>query len=246
MKKSIKAALSAAQRPLLRAATKVLKSAGFDVMESRYSSAYLRRFNFKIATLVDIGVYKGTPVFYELFRGRQFVLIDPLPGAAELVSIGASEAVEFVEEAAGARAGEVSLNLAGPNSSLQARLKGKAPVERVTVPVRPLDEIMAGGGYPPPFGIKIDTEGFEIEVIKGATETLKRSEFVFAEASTRRRFAGGYAFSELIAEMARHGFEPAEIIPHHAHNRRADVLFVRADSRHLDAANVKVRIPGQR
>jgi FkbM family methyltransferase len=31
-------------------------------------------------------------------------------------------------------------------------------------------------------GIKIDTEGYELEVIKGAKETLKKTQFVLLEA----------------------------------------------------------------
>lgn len=45
--------------------------------------------------------------------------------------------------------------------------------ERRSVPVTTLDTLLEERQLRGPFGLKIDTEGFELEVIRGATEFLK-------------------------------------------------------------------------
>lgn len=236
------------ERRALHYAAGLLKSRGFYVSEERYSARYLARYGFQIETFIDVGVFRGTPVFYDLFRNRKMVLFDPQPGTLERVGPALERRgidFEFISKALGAAAGSLHLAVNGPSSSLLERIGGRQALETVDVDVVPLDDVMRQRGYTGPFGIKIDTEGFEIEVIRGATETLKETVFVFAEASLRRRFKGGYAFSDLINEMAKNGFHVAEVIPHAAHNRLADVLFVRTDSPSLDIGAVEVRIPGR-
>jgi hypothetical protein len=58
----------------------------------------------------------------------------------------------------------------------------------------------------PPFGLKIDTEGFELEVIEGAPKFLRKTQFVIAEVSISKRFVEGYSFSEFTEVMIRNGF----------------------------------------
>jgi len=50
-------------------------------------------------------------------------------------------------------------------------------------------------------GIKIDTEGFEMEVIAGLDRHLSRIDFLVSEASVLNRFEGSYNFSELVAAL---------------------------------------------
>ena len=56
-------------------------------------------------------------------------------------------------------------------------------------------------------GIKIDVEGYEIEVLKGATETLKKTEFVLAEVRHNyESFKGVYSLKDFIYEMQKNNF----------------------------------------
>lgn len=44
----------------------------------------------------------------------------------------------------------------------------------------------------PPFGLKVDTGGADPDVVEGAHEFLRETEFVIAEVSIAERFEGGY------------------------------------------------------
>jgi hypothetical protein len=62
-------------------------------------------------------------------------------------------------------------------------------------------------------GIKIDTEGFELNVIRGAKEILKTTKFVLAEVRhNHESFKGVYKLHEFVKEMHDNGFVLTMII----------------------------------
>lgn len=79
-------------------------------------------------------------------------------------------------------------------------------VEKREVPMRTLDALVEEGGFQAPFGLKIDAEGFEDQVIKGAPRLLRDTEFVVAELSVAERFRDSYAFSDFTEMMDAAGF----------------------------------------
>ena len=56
-------------------------------------------------------------------------------------------------------------------------------------------------------GLKIDTEGYELDVIKGSKNTLKNTKFVIAEVRhNHSSFEGVYKLHEFMKEMQNNGF----------------------------------------
>ena len=53
-----------------------------------------------------------------------------------------------------------------------------------------LDELLASGRVPQPQFMKLDVQGFELEVLKGATKMLQAAEVVLLEVSFTRFFPG--------------------------------------------------------
>jgi len=96
--------------------------------------------------------------------------------------------------------------------------RGKEAVEEIRVPITKLDTLLSEGGLPVPNLVKIDVEGAEIDVLDGATKTLKElTPKVFLEAHSRalanectsRLRVYGYVVQQLesgevAAESARH------------------------------------------
>jgi len=66
---------------------------------------------------------------------------------------------------------------------------------------------MSNEKNPGRIGVKIDTEGFELNVIKGASKTLKNVDFVLAEVRhNHKSFKNMYSLSEFIEEMHKNNF----------------------------------------
>lgn len=221
-----------------------LEKLGYAIEHARPSAAVLRGFGFRPRTVFDIGVHAGTPLIYRSFPDARFLLIDPMAECeARIAKWRERIDLEFHCCALGAEEGETEINLpvTGRRRAVaRASVRDFAPgyregfesVEKRTVPLRRLDSLAAAAE--PPFGIKIDTEGYELEVIQGAEETLKRTEFVIAEVSVRQRFAGGYRFSELVGALGRHGFEPLDFLrPLRPDSPDCDLLFARYDGPHF-------------
>jgi FkbM family methyltransferase len=211
------------------------RGAGSGTVPRKFSARYLRRFQFRARTIFDVGVGDGTPELYRLFPDRRFVLIDPLPRAREEVASrfpGLDFA--FYPVALGATAGTAVLNVttAAAKAGIPARTALTADViaEHRPVPVTTLDAIAAEGAFPTPFGLKLDTEGYELEILRGADETLRHTEFIIAEVSVKKRFIGGYRFSDAIGFLAARGFELIDILNLHGGMPWFyDCLFVRHD-----------------
>ncbi|MBC7966394.1 MAG: FkbM family methyltransferase, partial [Fuerstia sp.] len=86
-----------------------------------------------------------------------------------------------------------------------------------------------------PILLKIDTEGHELSVLKGATKLLPSVDFVIAESSIARRFENGYEFKDIIALMDQNGFDvfsllTIECLEGEVRQRFADVVFKRREA----------------
>ncbi len=202
---------------------------------------YLRGYKFRPDVVFDVGVFGGTGWLYKCYPGAKFVLIDPQPGCEDRVSLKPKD-YDFHSVALGEEAGTVKLNVpetrpgrGGAMASILDRTDRASnrfsSVETVDVPMERLDTVAAG--YDGRVGLKIDTEGYEGQVLAGAPETLKRTDFVVLEMSVAKRFEGAAMPSVLVAHLAEAGLEFRDVLtaatypgkrprPHNM-----DVLFAR-------------------
>ncbi len=181
--------------------------------------ANLRKPGFSPRTVVDVGAGDGTPALYEAFPEAFHVLIEPLEeNEPHLQRILQEYKGEYFLTAVGAREVELTINVE-PNmrkkSSIHSRTNLTStgdPVEKREIPATTLDVLMKKHNFEPPFGLKIDTEGFEYQVIEGASDFLRETQFVIAEVSVAKRFTESYSFSEFIEIMDRSGFSLYDIL----------------------------------
>lgn len=209
------------------------------VVPEKLHSKYFIGYGFTAPTIIDVGVMEGTPFLYKSFPKSKFVLIDALQESEAQVAArwGSKINYDFHCTALGAKAGTVEMDVVADGlarSTLHARLDGHAGLgARRAIPVVPLDDIMAG--YVGPFGLKIDTEGHELSVLQGATDTLRHCEFVITETSIKKRFEGGYRFSDAVAFMSSQGFEVYSFLSGLTRAPRfSDVLWLPKDSPRFD------------
>lgn len=166
-----------------------------------------------IDTLIDVGVGpEGTPELYQKFAGKKFVLIDPLDESEKFFKDNMKETnAIFFKTALGEKKGSVRMNIEqafGRSSILDVtkiNFEGD-PIEKRMIPVNKLDDVIRGNDLGN-IGLKIDTEGYELNVIKGANNTLKNCKFVLAEVRhNHESFKEVYKLHEFIEEMWANGF----------------------------------------
>jgi FkbM family methyltransferase len=223
-----------------RLANKILRTAGLKLEHLDNQSWHVGDVADRVSTLIDVGVAHGTPAFYALNPNAELFLIDPLKEYEESIRgvlkrrRGGHEIAALGHEK-GNIAMNVQLDHLTKSSILEhttlTRLTGR--VERRIVPVTTLDDIVHKHGLTPPFGIKIDAEGFELNVIRGAAKTLASSVFAIIETSVQRRFERSYGFLEFLNEMHQRGFDVANILSAKRDKnglvRFMDILYVRED-----------------
>lgn len=199
---------------------------------TRWDVDRLAGYGFAPATVIDVGAADGTPPLYDAFPDAYLVLVDPLAEfEPDLSRIVDERPGEYFLGALGSAPGTVTMEV-DPNlhmSSMLPKVASGLDVQRREVPVTTLDTMVAEHDWKAPFGLKLDTEGSEMEVLRGASDTLARTEFVISEVSVHKRFEGACTCAELVAEMRTQGFElcdllDADVTPLGVH---ADALFRR-------------------
>ncbi|KQY12332.1 FkbM family methyltransferase [Rhizobium sp. Root482] len=181
-----------------------------------WSPAYLANLG-NIKTVVDVGVLRGTPSLYKAYPNAYLVLIEALPNyRADCEAIIKDRPGELHNVAVGSYDGEIEINFleeAPARSSVLTHIIGGTDTRtKMAVPMRKIDTLLAGRELEGDILLKIDTEGYEMEVLKGAPEFLRKVKFVIAETSVRRRHENSYLFAELVTFMQSKGFDVFDVI----------------------------------
>jgi hypothetical protein len=71
----------------------------------------------------------------------------------------------------------------------------------------PLDDLIAREALPPPDLLKLDVQGFELEVLRGAEKALQSAKWVLSEVSFESYYDQQALFAEIAGYLAAHGFE---------------------------------------
>lgn len=179
----------------------------------------LKKFGFKPRTIIDVGAAASTDVLYKAFPDSYFILIEPLKEyGPNLQAVLKKYKGEYHLIAVGNKIGKLEINIEPDNlerTSLHKRTPLTASNRDVIareIDVTTLDNLFKEYQFKPPFGLKIDTEGFELQVIQGASELLQKTEFVIAEVSVAERFENSYVFAEFIDIMDKNGFALYDIL----------------------------------
>lgn len=188
---------------------------GFDIRRGvrGWSSKYLAQISAP-KTVIDVGVGFGTTDLYAAYPDALFLLIEPLRDYEPyLQRIAGHYNCKIIYSAVGRSLGKQEI-MVDPmvlqKSSFHQRSALTATdsiLERRIINVTTLDDIYRDiPDMPEPILLKLDTEGHELDVIRGAKKLLERVDTVIAEVSVAARFSGGYRFEGLVSEMAACGF----------------------------------------
>jgi FkbM family methyltransferase len=184
--------------------------------------------NHRIDLVVDVGANTGQFVRHLRligYRGR-VICFEPLTAAfASLTRYAARDHNMLVAPrmALGDRNGDVSINVAA-NSESSSLLKASAvhvaaessvmPVGSETVSIRRLDDVVAGhlSGDERIF-LKIDVQGHELAVLRGAAELLPKLTGLQLELSLEPLYEGEPLYREMIGYVESAGLELYDLTP---------------------------------
>jgi len=185
-----------------------------------------KRFN--VDQVIDVGANTGQygSLLRESGYAGPLLSIEPLKDAHQvLVEAAAADPLWHVSDpvALGSCSKTLSINVAGNSASssflpMRQEHLDAAPYSAYTgaetVTVMPLDKLVSDRGMKFVAGmLKIDTQGFELEVLSGAIETLKRCILVQCEISLVPLYDGQPAPFDLCSVLHREGFELRYFIP---------------------------------
>jgi FkbM family methyltransferase len=189
-----------------------------------WTPTYIQRLGFHPATMVDVGVGPGTPDIYEAFPDSYLVLVDPLeefvPGIRHILSgrpgvhipaaLGSSERTQtFLVEPDQLQGS--SLYAYDPKAKTRDAHQSVGKFVRREVQVTTLDALLAKHAWKPPFGLKLDAQGAELEIILGGPKFLSQAEFVISEVNLIDRYPGSYTVAQFIAALDSAGFELCDL-----------------------------------
>lgn len=168
---------------------------------------------FRLSTVVDVGAnvgQYGTALRASGFAGR-IVSCEPVPGAYGRLArrIGDDLAWTGIETAVGAQVGLLDINVSANSYSSSIRpmtdahrraAPGSAYVGAVSVPVTTVRDLVADERIDPRQSLlKIDTQGYESEVLDGAGDLLGQ----FAAVQLELSFVPLYDSQQLFPELTR-------------------------------------------
>ena len=103
------------------------------------------------------------------------------------------------------------------------------------VPVRTIDSLLAEGKIAPPQLVKIDVQGYELNVLNGGTKLFETTEVFILEVSLFEFLPGMPVVHQVVDYMTRRHYVLFDIAghlrrPHQADLGQLDLVFVRQDS----------------
>ncbi len=168
---------------------------------------------------------------------RRLVLIEPLSGpfARLQENFADRQDVTLVQAALGASPGKAEMYVSDYDESsslLEPALHRKFYVaqfeDRETVRVRTLDGVMGQVKRPAEFDAMIlDVQGYELEVLKGATRTLRRLRWIKCEVNIAEMFANCAQMPQIDAFLKPLGFRRTETDLHGLHSLWGDAIYQR-------------------
>jgi len=160
-----------------------------------------------IGTVIDVGASDGqwSKVAMEYYPRASYCLIEAQEVHVESLEAFKAENpnVDFVTAAAADVVGEVHFRADKPFGGAASHSGFRQ--HDIRVPATTIDTLVSERGLKPPFLIKLDTHGFEVEILEGTADTLRDTALIVVETynfSVGKRLR----FHEMCAFLESKGF----------------------------------------
>ena len=181
--------------------------------------------------VLDIGAAMGqwTLMAMQEWPQSRYFLLEPLAERrAQLEQLSSLHPnVSFALAAAGSTSGYLPMGVLPDQLDGSSFLYGE---ERRLVRVTRIDDLLASGQIEQCQFMKLDVQGYELEVLRGAEQTMRHCPLILLELQFFRFTSDMQLLHESIAWMAEHHFHPYEIAdvlrrPYDGAMGQCDILF---------------------
>lgn len=202
-------------------------------------------FEHEVVTVLDAGAHSGQFAIFALDRFPNAALhcFEPLPDARQTLSRVLADVtrVKIHGVALGSERGQAELHVAQDDdaSSLLRFRRGHSEVvgpevARVRVNVARLDQLLARASISRPSLLKIDVQGFELEVLRGAEDLLVEIDEILVECSFGEFYEGQALADDVVSFLREKDFRFRGVFSLRRDRSgrclQGDFLFVRGDS----------------
>jgi FkbM family methyltransferase len=198
-----------------------------------------------IKTVIDVGAYLGSFAFAMrmMLPKVQLYCFDPLAENIALVNdnLGKWGQLETFQTALGDKRGEVEFNLNDfrASSSIlemdpfhRKTFPETTHVCKVKVPIALLDDFLPKMKMKKSILLKVDVQGFELNVLKGGIKLLSQIDYLLLEVTYQTLYKGQPLFGDIYKFLNSHGFEFAGNLdsltsPENSAILQSDAFFIR-------------------
>jgi FkbM family methyltransferase len=183
-----------------------------------WSTAFLKRLG-NIETVIDVGVLNGTPSLYKAYPDAKLYLFEALPmyeqACAQIIKDhpgGGAHHMIALGESQGTTTFRYYEDDPRKSSAVTSVVDKSLVATEIEVPLKRLDSILNKSLLVGDTLLKVDTEGYECHVIRGAAGILPHIKYCITESSIRKRHEDSYRFADLIALMKENGFDLYDVL----------------------------------
>lgn len=189
-----------------------------------------------INTFIDVGASNGmwTEQCMQHYPDSFYLLVEAQKVHQEALEsfVKKHENTSYVLKAAGNKEGEIYFDATDPFGGLASEIPFHK--NNIIVPVTTIDAEVSKKQLKPPYCIKLDTHGYEVPILQGASNTLSNTNLLIIEAYNFRIAHESLRFWELCTYLEKLGFLPFHIVDlTHREKDHAlwqmDIFFLRAE-----------------
>lgn len=192
-------------------------------------------------TVIDVGAAWGkwSRACANVFSDARYFMVEPLKECCAQLEVVTKELnnAQFVQTVVGQTEGSVTFHVHPDLEGSSIYLEDEDGVNGMPreLPCTTLDTLRRTHALEPPFLLKLDVQGAELEALRGGTEVLRDAAYVILEVSLLATCRGTPAFDEVITFMKAHGFAVYDVLgllyrPLDRALCQIDICFVKEES----------------
>lgn len=194
--------------------------------------AQVKNMGFYPSVIIDVGVGNGTPALTLVFPKSRYLWIEPLiEFEPVLKKLSQKYSGDYLLAAAGRSCGRATIHVHTVHtegSSVFRESDGQiADGQPREIPMVSLDSVRDKWKLSDDLLLKVDVQGAELEVLKGAQTILPGCEVIILEVSLFECLQGAPLFDEIFVYMKQQGFVVYDMVE--GHNRPLDGALAQKD-----------------